>query len=795
MKSWMLAGRALARRPGFALTVFALLALGIAANTALFSVVDTVLLKPLPYPDPDRLVSVYEANSAKSQATSLIAPGRLEDWNRMSAAFEAISGSYSENVTDTAGAEPERLTGLRVAPRYFDVFGAPALLGRTPAGDEEREGGPRVAVISHGLWTRRYGQDPGVLGRRLVLGGDGYSIVGVMPKSFASASIDVWIPAQTSAFLVRQRDARFFSGVGRMKPAVTVEQARQDLERVQRALAEQYPATDKDWSATVRDLKQARLGESGKPLVLLFGAVALLLAITVTNVASLVLSHLDERQREIAIRFSIGGTRRQVVAALMREVALVAGAGAVAGWAGAAVSMRVLTKLFATTPRIGELRMDWRALAFATAVTVVSALVFGLLPALRATSGKRAGALLRAGRGAVGRRRVLQPALVAGQIALTMTLLAGSGLLLRSFQNVTRVDLGFNASNTLLFHVGARWDEDRARIGQMQEALVAELRRLPGVQAAGTTNFLPASGATLRYQVTLEGAAASDEVARTPAGSRTVSPGYLRALQATLVAGAWCPELRYDPKAPSQAMVNRRFAEVYGRGQNLVGRRIQFSSFRNTSWTEIVGVIGDMREDGLDAAAYPYVYTCARAGGWPDPEYVVRVSGDPRALLPPVREVARRIAPARAIFGVRTMEEAIGASLDSRRTSTETLAAFALTAMALAAVGLYSLVSQSVNGRRQEIGVRMALGATPRRIVAALVGGAGRLIVAGVAGGVALTAAGQRLVKSMLFGVGPLDGVSLAVAASLLALVALGAAMLPARRAAAIDPAESIRGE
>jgi predicted permease len=791
VKPWIIAFRALARRPGFALTVFALLALGIAANTALFSVVDTVLLKPLPYPEPDRLVAVYETNSAKSQARSLVAPVRIQDWSRLARSFTALSAAYSENVTDTGAGEPERLTGLRVAPGYFEVYGVPALTGRTPAPEEERAGGGRVAIISHGLWSRRYGQDPGVLSRRLVLGGQGYSIVGVMPKNFTSAPTDVWIPAQMSAFMLGLRDARFYNGVARMKPGVSIEQAQADLAAVQRSLGEQYPASDRDWSASVTDLKQLRLGDAGKPLLLLFGAVALLLSITVTNVASLVLAQLDDRQREIAIRFSIGGRRRQIVGALMREIAWIAAAGAVAGWAGAALSMRVLPKLFAATPRIAELHLDWRALGFAAAVSCISALAFGLLPALRATSGNRPGTLLRAGRSASGRRRVLQPALVTGQIALTMTLLAGSGLLLRSFQNLTRVDLGFSPANTLLFHVGARWDEDRAHIGRMQEALVSELNRIPGVQAAGMTNFLPASGATLRYQVALEGQAASDETGRMPAGSRTVSPGYLKALQAPLVAGTWCPEVSIDWKAPSRVMVNRRFVEVYARGGNVVGRRLRFATARSSD--EIVGVIGDMREDGVEAPAYPYVYNCAVGGGWPDPEYAVRASGDPQALLPQVREIVRRVEPGRAIFGVRTMDEALDAALDRPRSSAEVLAAFALTAMLLAAVGLYSLISHFVNSRRQEIGVRMALGATPAQIVGSFIRGAGRLVGAGIAAGIVLTYIAQRLIQSLLFGVGPLDAISLVAAAALLAAVSLGAALLPARRAAAIDPVESMR--
>jgi putative ABC transport system permease protein len=796
MKSWMLALRSLRRRPGFALTVFALLALGIGANTALFSVVDTVLLKPLPYPDAGRLITIEETSSAKSQRASLVAPGRIEDWNRLNHTLTAVSGVYSENVTDTGGAEHERLTGLRVAPRYFTVFETAPILGRAFLPEEERDGGPHAVVISYGLWTRRYGLSPSVLDHRLIIGGDRYSIVGVMPRSFTSSAVDLWIPAQTSGFLLRQRDARFLSGVARMKPGVTIQQAQADLAQVQRALGEQYPATDKDWSVGVHDLKDARLGDAGKPLVLLFGAVALLLSITVTNVASLVLSQFDGRQREIAIRFSIGGTRAQIAASLLREVVCIALAGAAAGWAGAAASLRVLATVFAQTPRIAELRMDWRALLFAVAISSVGGLAFGLLPALRATAGQRAGTLLRAGRGSVGRRRILQPALVAAQMALTMTLLAGAGLLLRSFHNLTRVDLGFSPDHTLLFHVGARWDEDRAHIGAVQEALVAELNRLPGVQAAGIVNFLPASGATLRYQVALEGAAGNEDTARIPVGTRNISAGYLKAIHANLLAGTSCPDLHVDWQAPLKGLVNRRFVEVYAHGENVIGRHVQFPEFRGSVMrTEIVGVIGDIREDSLDAPSYPYVYTCVRAGGWPDPEYVVRAAGDPGSLLGAIREVVRRIEPSRAIFGVRTLDAALDAALERPRVSAEVLALFALTAMVLAAVGLYSLVTQFVNTRRQEIGVRMALGATPRQILASMLGGAGKLIAAGILAGAALTYAAQRLLHSLLFGVGPFDAISLSGAAGLLAVVSIVAAFLPARRAAEIDPMESMRGE
>lgn len=794
MQQWKHAWRSIRRRPGFSLAVCGLLSVGIAANTALFSVVDAVLLKPLPYPDPSRLVTLYEASPAKSQNEDLVAPVRLEDWNRLNHTFKAIAGSYTENVTDTSGSEPERLAGRRVSPRYFAVFGVRPVLGRTFTPEEERAGGPLAAVISYGLWSVRYGRDARITERRLVIGGRGYSIVGVMPPNFAPAPLDIWLPAQTPPFLMRLRNDRFLAGIGRVRPGVSVAQARQDLAAVQHALGEQFPATDRGWSVVVTDLKEARAGGSRNALLLLFGAVTLLLLITVSNVASLVLAQLHRRARELAIRASLGASRAQVVAALLRELVLVALAGALGGLALAAGLLPLLARFFHDVPRINELATDWRAVAFAAAASLLGASIFGLFPAWRASGASSAGTALRRGRGIAGARQGVQRVLVASQIALTMALLAGAGLLLRSFYNLSHVDLGFHPDHTIVFHVGAGWDEDRARIGRLQEQLLSELRRLPGVQAAGITNFLPAEGATLRSQVTLEGAAGADDQGKITVGTRTVSRGYLQALAAPLLAGDWCPELRTGPRGPRKALVNRRFVDTYARGHNLLGRHLRFADFGD-SQHEIVGVIGDIKEDTVAAPLYPYVYVCAVPGGWPDPDYVVRTAGDPGALLAAMRQVVRRVDPARAVFGVQSMEEAIGADLERPRSNARLLAVFALAAMLLAAVGLYGLVAQMVGARRQEIGIRMALGADGTRIVTSVVTGAVRLAGAGIVAGCVLTLAAQPALRSLLFGISPLDGWNLTFAAVLLAVVAVLAAFLPARRAAAIDPVETLRAE
>jgi putative ABC transport system permease protein len=795
VKSWIVAFRSLRRRPGFTLTALVLLTLGVGVETALFSVLNTVLLRPLPFPRASELVTVMEASAAKSQKTSLMAPVRIEEWNRYSRTFQAISGSYTENLTDASMAQPERLAGSRTAPGYFEVFRMPALVGRTFTAQEELEGGPLAAVISYGLWARRYGFDPQIGRRRLMIGGRGYSIVGVMPKMFASPGVDVWIPGQLSPYLMQARNARFLSGVGRMKPGVTIAQAQAELASLQHALGEKYPATDAQWSAAVGDLKKFRTGRAAGAVALLFGAVSLLLVITVSNISSLMVAQLDQRGREIAIRLSIGATRGQIVRSLAKEMTILAVTAGFGGYALARFSVALLAKLFADTPRIVELAVDTRELVFALLATAAATIAFGVLPALRATKTVTASALIRTGRGTRGARRSLQQAIVGSQVALTMLLLSGAGLLLRSYYNMSRVEPGFDASNVILFHVGAAWDENRAMIGLMQQRLISGLQQIPGVQAAGMTNFLPASGATLRNNIVLEGAAATEETGNMPVGYRLVSPGYLKALRVPLLAGNWCAELAPGPPAGGQKMmVNRRFVVVYGRGRSVIGKRVGFAGF-GLAASEIVGVIGDMREDALAAPAYPYVYNCASGGAWPDPEYAVRASNDPRGAMNAIRKLARQVAPGRPIFGAQTLEEALEATLDRPRSDARLLVGFAFAALALAAVGLYGLVAEIVNARRHEIGVRMALGASPARIVGSVVANAGLLIGIGIVTGAILAMALWPVSRALVFGASPMDVSDLGFAAAMLAAVSVLAALVPARRAAAVDPTDCMRSE
>ena len=593
------------------------------------------------------------------------------------------------------------------------------------------------------------------------------------------------------------REARFYGGIGRMKPGVTIAQAQADLARVQRQLGVEFPRTDKDWSAQVGDLKEGRVGDYRRTLLLVFGAVGLLLLIAVANIAGLTLAQLHQREREMAIRSSVGASRGQVIATVMREVMLIAGTGAVLGAGAAAVGVNVMGKVFAGLPRMTELTFDWRALAFAAAASLIAALIFGAIPAIQATRSDLAPVLAESSRSVSGGRRVLQRGLVVAQLAFTVLLLASAGLLLRSYYNLTRVDGGFNTDHAIGFHVGAAWTEDRPRIGRMQVEILSALERISGVESAGVTNFLPASGATLNYQVTVDGLSKTEESALFTTGERTVSVGYLKALQIPLLAGDWCPVMRpLGPGVEEKEMVNRRFVELYANGQNIVGHHLKFAqNSPNVPGAEIVGVVGDVKEDGLAASASPYVYACQPAGGWPDPEYVVRTRGDARALMQQIRGVVHQIEPTRAVFGVKLLDTLFDDALEQPRLNTSFIATFAVAAMLLASVGLYSLISLIVTARTREIGMRIALGAGTGHIMRLVLAGAGRMLLVGVAVGLVLTVGAERLIKSVLFDVSPLDVTTLGLAVVVLGLVTALAAFLPARRAAGIDPLDAIRIE
>ncbi len=787
--------RSLLRKPSFTVAAIGLLAGGIAANTTVFSFVSTILLKPLPYPASDRLVFIFEANASKHEATSLMAPARIEDWNRLNRTFTAISGWYTDTKTDRTGTTPERLRTYSVAPRFFAVYETKPLLGRTFKPDEEVEGGPNTVVISYAFWSRRFNRSPHAIGSRLRLGSDAYTIVGVMPPTFVSPTVDIWLPAKLNPFLLRARDARFFAGVGRLRAGQTVEQARADLASVQRQLGVEFPPTDKGWSAVVTGMKDSIIGDRGRYVWVAFAAVAVLMVLACVNLAGLMLGRMQQRRNELAIRVSLGATRSQLVAAVLREVTLIVIAGSIVGMMFSVAILSAAAKVFTTLPRVSELQIDWRSLVFAALLGAFTILLVGLAPALQMTRGSLVSGLSQGSRSQMGSRHSLHQALLVVQFAITVVLLVSAGLLLRSYQRLMKVDAGFSPDHVVTFHVGAEWSEDRIAVGRLQRDLIETLQRTPGVTAAGVTNFLPTDGATLRYQYQVEGLAADTAEHAFTAGSRSVSGGYLKALQVPILAGASCADTPGDmnSKKPPTALVNRSFAEAFGQGHNLVGRHFKMLGMEVAGNYEIVGIVGGVREDSLRTPAVPYVYTCSVAGGWPDPEYVVRTKGNANAFAATLRGTVHRLAPDRALFGLETMGEHVDSALEQPRFTGWLLAGFAAAAVLLAACGLYSLCTLIVATRTREIGMRMALGARTVNVITGVLARSVKLVAIGVLLGAPMALVAGNLIRSLLFGVTEFDPFTFATVCGILTLVCLGAMLFPAMRAASVDPVQAIR--
>jgi putative ABC transport system permease protein len=788
--AWLQAWRSLRRRPAFLAAAILTLGAGTGLTTAVFSLVDTVLIKPLPYPDSDQLVAVYESSPSLRERTSLISPAHLEDWRRLNRTLTALAGGYFENVTDTSGDTPERLSGTRVTPGYFAVYAMPPIAGRTFVADEEGPNGRDAVVISEGLWMRRYGRDQQTIGRTLNIGGHLYPIVGVMPAVFSAMAMDVWLPARLGDWF--PRDGRFINGVGRLKPGVTASAAWSDLTSVQAELAKQFPKTDAGWSAEVLPLKGFRVGNSGRAVMLVFGAVALLWLIALANIAGLMLVQVRRRTMELAVRMALGASRMRVIATVAREGVIISAVGAVIGGALATWLVSIMRVTLVRRPRVSELAIDWRSLSFIAVTSVLAAAVCGLLPAVAATRSGLARAIAAQGRGVAGARHLLQKSLVVGQLALSVVLVGAATLLFQSYYALTHVDTGFKSDGAIAFHVGARWDEDRTQIGQLQQTLLTRLAALPHVQAAGFVNFLPATGASLRYQVRGEGLTATDATGAINVGARMMGGNYLHAIGASIVAGTGCPDLVIGFDKPRYALVNKRLVELHGAGQNLVGHRLTVTWSSGAVNYTIVGVVDDLAEDGQSVGPFPYVYNCDPAGSWPDPEYVVRTS-NPNGLMTDVRRVVHELDSTRAIFGVRAIADVMDAALDQPRFDASLLGLFAGAAVALAAIGLYSLFMLVVSESTRALAVRLALGASRRQVVQLVMTGAGRLLISGLASGLILTTAVDRLLRGALFGVRPLDPPALAGTAVILAVVSILAVAGPAIRASRTQPMEVLK--
>jgi putative ABC transport system permease protein len=785
--------RFIRKSPSFSLAVILTLTLGIGANSAVFSALDAILFKPLPFPNGDQLMRLSQTQPKVKSPNIFVAPVRLEEWNSMNSTFQAITGYYSEDDSETSGALPEKLTHALVAPRFLQVWGVAPALGRDFNAEEEHFSGPNVALISDGFWRKRFNADPAAVGKQLHFGTYSYTIIGVMPASFffPLRGVDFWSVSAPDAPFAQSREATWFNVIGRLKPGVSVGQAQANFATVQAQLGKAFPKTDADIVVSVQPLKETTVGGVRESLWLLFGSVSLLLLIACTNIIALLLARGTQRQHEISVRFSLGASRRTLILQLLTETFVMALIGALLGLLVAGGASRVFRALAGELPRVEEIHLDWRIVLYSLLCAVLATLLCGLFPALRGTRTNIAGSLAQASRTQVSGRHPLQWLLVGVQVALAVTLLAGAGLLLRSFQELGRVSPGFESSRVLTFHVSASWGEtaDMKGLTQKINRVLDALRALPGVEGTATSAELP--GVPMQFQTELhvkEGRAASDP--KIIVESRFVSPGYFSTMHIPLLTGDLCRE---DP-GNLQILVNRSFANSYATQSNWIGNHLEIPGGTFVSTGEIRGIVGDARESGMNREPSPTVYWCLTAPE-PDPHYLVRTATEPMALAETIRQKIHELEPGRSVFEFMPLEEHLDAAFAENRLRTVLLSFFAATAVALACVGLYGTLSYAVNIRRREVGLRLALGALRGQILKQfLLEGLGVSFL-GCMAGWGLAVMSGRLLSGMLYGVSPSDITTSFAVVLLVLVVATIASLVPAIRASRVEPMNVLRDE
>jgi len=783
--------RSLFRQPAFTATVVLTLALGIGAASTIFSLIDAVLFRPLPYPNAARLVAVHEMKPGEGQMRTPVAPGRLEDWQRLNGSFVALAGASADMLTDNTGAVPERLDAAFVSPLFFTVLATPPQLGRGFVAEEERAGGPTAVVISDGFWKRRFSSDRGVLGHSLRLMDTNYVIVGVMPASFQypTPATELWVTKQAKPFLLRLRDDRFYNCIGLLKAGVTLERAHADLSAVQRRLGKQYPATDAGWGVGLDPLKDDLVGPIRLGLWLLLGSVGILLAIACTNVACLLLARLNARAAEIATRCSLGAGRAGIARQLLAEGLVYALVGGTLGMLAASEGIGLLRTQLADLPRIAELAVDTRLLAAVVGISVLAAVLFSLAPILQTFRHDLAALIVRGGRGVAGGRQQLPRILVSGQFALAAALLIGAGLFVRSLANLQQTPLGFRYDNVLVLRVGASFSEPASQTIQRHQRILLALASLPGVTAVSATSGLPGVSPAWPREFEIEGEPSPGGTLRF-AMWRIVTAGYFQTVGIPIVDGRSC-RMPTDPAAPFEVLVNRSVAERYFAGRDPIGHDI-LKGPKGDGAARVVGVTADAREDGPGVPAQPLIYACGYLRYWPDPDFIMQTR-NPAALASAAREAIHAVEPGRAVYAVRPLGQAIAGALAQARFRTVVVSLFSLLALTLAAIGLYGVMAYMVSQRTREIGIRVALGARPVEIVGSILRSAGVLAGVGASAGMAIAALGWRMMSALLYGVRFFDLATYFTATGVLLAVALLATLIPVRRATSIDPTQALR--
>jgi putative ABC transport system permease protein len=800
--------RMLLKRPGFTFAAALALAVGVGADTAIFSVVNAVLLKPLPYYDPQRLV--WTSETWPNRNTEFVLSPDYIEWRTQSSAFEHLVAFGESAVNLTGRGDPERLACVYSTANLFPALGVAPVVGRPFTPEEDRPGAAAVALLSHRLWQRRFGGDPKIVGQSLAIGGESYLVIGVMPAGFQfSREAELWLPLRLNAEQeLRRERMSVVNVVGRLKANSSIDRAQEELNLIARRIDQANPGFNQWPGAQVRvtPLGERLAGDLRRPLQALFGAVAFVLLIACANVANLLLARSAARQKEMAIRAAMGAGRRRLIRQTLTESLLLSALGGAAGLLLAVLGVKALVALSPNDlARVRESSVDGAVFGFTLAVSLLTGVVAGLIPALQSSQVNLSDALKEGGGNAAaplrrGMRRAM-PALVIGELALTLTLLIGAGLLIKSFLRLRAVELGYDPENvlTMMIHLSSsKYPPGAPQQKAYYQELLARVKALPGAEGVAISTGLPFTGMSGRAPLTIEGRPPVPDSQKPLIEMNEISHDYFRAMGMRLRAGRAFTE-RDDETAPPVAIINETLARRYFPGEDPLGKRILAGYPTPTrAWT-IVGVAPDVRRYGLEEEVRPEFYRpyLQETGilGFVPVKMEVRAVGDSLNLAAAVRRQALAIDPDQPVFNMRTMERRLAESIAPRRFQMMLFGVFAAVALALAAVGIYGVIAHSVSLRTHEIGIRMALGAKPRDVLRMVVAQGMRLALVGLAIGLTGAFALTRVMASLLFSVSPADPATFASVSALLAGVAFLATYLPARRATRVDPMTALRHE